>query len=100
MASVIVAVVAVVRVLVWAAAIIDTVLVVKVLVIDALAGVEIIVVGVMVTVDVPSDVDVTLFMDASAGAMLGVLTEIGIEVLPDVSANAFAVAMAASEFSR
>ena len=90
----IVAVVAVVRVLVWAAAIIDTVLLVKVLVIDVLADVEIIVVGVMVIVDVD------LFMDASAGVMLGGLTEIGNEVLPDVSANAFAVAMAASEFSR
>ena len=45
-----------------------------------------------------SDVDGDLFMDAMADIMLGVLTGIGIEVLPDVSANAFAVVMTALEF--
>ena len=42
--------------------------------------------------------DVDLFMDALAAVMLGVLTGIGIEVLADVKANAFAVVMPALGF--
>ena len=84
-------------------------MVVLVDVFDVLVTAEIIVVGVNVnvlksalevlsSVDVSSDVTVDLFMDAAAGAMLVVLSGIGIEVLSDVSASAFAVFMTASEF--
>ena len=86
------------------------VVVAEVFAIDVLADVEIILVGVIVivlkfalpvsySVDVPSsDVSVDLFMDALASVMLAVLTGIGIGMLADVSANAFAVAMTALEF--
>ena len=58
-----------------------------------------IVVVVTAIVGVPSSgVSVDLFMDALAGVMLAVLTGIGIGMLADVSANAFAVAMTALEF--
>ena len=93
------AVVAVVKVLVWAVGVIGMVVVVEV---SVLADVEIIVMGFIVTVlkcalpmpysvDVPSDLAVDLFMDASAGVMCGVLNGIGIEVLADATANALAV---------
>ena len=77
---------------------------------DVLADVEIIVVGIIVivlkfalpvsySVDMPSsDVSLDLFMDALADAMLASLTGIGIGMLVDVGANAFAVAMTALEF--
>ena len=107
MAEVLGVLVVVVKVLVWDAAVINMVVVVEVF--DVLVTAEIIVVGVIVivlkfalpdlsSVDVPSDVTVDLFMDAVAGARLAVLPEIGIEVLSDVSANAFAVVMTALEF--
>ena len=109
-AVIVVVVVAEVKVLVWAVAIMDMVVVVEVLVIDVLADVEIIVVGAIVIVlkfallvsycvDVPSsEVDVDLFIDALAGAILGVLPGFGIEALADVNAIAFAVVMTALEF--
>ena len=50
------------------------------------------------SVYVVSDVTVDLFMDALASTMLGVLAGIAVELLLDVSANTFAVFMAASEF--
>ena len=46
----------------------------------------------------PSEVDVNLFMDALAGAILGVLPGFGIEALADVNAIAFAVVMTDLEF--
>ena len=60
--------------------------------------VDIIVVVVTAIVDAPSsDVSVEFFMDALAGVMLAVLTGIDIEVMPEVNANAFAVAITALE---
>ena len=99
--AVIVVVVVVVKVLVWAAAVINMVVVVEVLALN----VEVIVVGGIVrvlsfdfpvsySVDVPSDVAVGLFVDALTH---GVLSGISIEVLADVSANAFTVIMTALE---
>ena len=109
MVAVIEVVVVVVKVLMWDTPIIDMVVVVEVMVIDVLVDVEIIVVGFTVivlkltlsalySVDVPSDVAVELFMDALTCAIIVFLTEIGVEVLPDVSANAFAVIITALEF--
>ena len=47
-----------------------------------------------------SDVDIDLFMGVLAGAMLGVLNEIGVvEVFADVNANAVAVVVNDLEFS-
>ena len=105
----IVVVIVVVRVLVWAAEISNVVVVVEVLVNDV-DGVANILVGAIVialkfvlptscSVDMSSsDVVVDLFMDALAGVMFAVLTGIWIDVLADVSANAFAVAVTALEF--
>ena len=76
MVAVAVAMLIVVKVLVWAAATIG-------MVVDML--------------DVLSAVAVDLFMDASTGAMLRVLTGIGIEGLSDVNANASAAVMTALE---
>ena len=45
-----------------------------------------------------SDVAVDLFVDALAAVMIAVLTGIGIEMLSNVAANAFAVVMTALEF--
>ena len=105
--------VAVVKVLAWPESIINIFAVFEVLIIDVLAvlaDVEIIVVGAIVivvkfvlpvsySVNVSSSgVTVGLFMDALAGSMLGVLTGIGVEVLSDVSTNAFAVVITALEF--
>ena len=99
---VIAVVVVVVKVLARAAAVIDMVVVVEVWLNDVWVDVEIIVVCPIVivlkfalsvsysAVDVPSGVAV---MDALAGVMLGVVNGIGIEVLADVNANAFAVVM-------
>ena len=90
-------VVVVVKVLVWAAVIINLVVVFGVLVIDVLVEVELIVVGIIVIIlkfASPSEVDFDCFM---AGVMLRVLLGIGIGVLNDVNANAVAV-MTALEF--
>ena len=106
MVAAIVIVVVVAKVLVWAASIFGIVVVVEVLSIGVLADVEIIVVGVIAiilkvplpipySVDVPSGLVVDSFMDA---VICGALTGIGIEVLADVTANAFAVVMIALEF--
>ena len=106
---VIAVVVVVVNVLLWVAAMIDMVVVVEVLVIDVLTGVEIIVVGAIVivlefaspesySVDVPANVPIDLFVDMSAGVMLGFLPVIDIEVLVDVNTNDFTVAMTVLEF--
>ena len=87
----------VVRVLVRAAAAINMVVVVKVPAIDLLTNVEIMVVGAIVVAlkfvlaCSVADMDVDLSMGASAGARIGVLPGLGIEVLADVSANAFEV---------
>ena len=91
-----------VKVLVRDAAIINMVALVEMLVIALLTDVEIVMTGVVhidlksalsvsYSVDVPSAVAVDLFM------VEGVLTAIGIEVLADVNANAFAVVMTALE---
>ena len=100
-------IVVVVEGLAWAEAVIDMVAVIAVTVIDVLTDVKIIVVGLVVNVlkfalpvaysvdDVPSDVCGDLFM---AGMILDVLPGIGVEVLTDVSANAFAVVTTALEF--
>ena len=109
MVAVIVVVVFVVKVLVWAAWIFDMVVVVEVFFIDVLADVEILVVGVIVIVlkfaftvscslDVSSGMTIDSFMEALAGAMLGVLSGIGVEELADVNTNVFAFRMAALEF--
>ena len=109
MVAVIVVVVVMIKVLAWAAAIIDLVVAVGVLVNGVLVDVEIIAVGdtvivlkfsfpVSYSVDVPSDVAVGLLTVEMAGVILGVLPGIGVEVLADVSANAFAVVTTAVEF--
>ena len=56
------------------------------------------VVAVSYSVDVPSDVDVDLFMDVLSGVMIRVWRGIGIDVLAAVSESAFAVIMTALEF--
>ena len=56
------------------------------------------VVSVSYNVGVPAARDFDLLMDAATGAMLGVLPEVGIEMLADVNANAFAVLITAFEF--
>ena len=102
MVAAIVIVVVVVKVLVWDAAIINVGVVDGVLVID----VDIIAVLIVLNfgfpasyfVDVQSGVDVKLFMDMSAGAMLGLLPGIGTEVFAGVNANTFAVVIADVEF--
>ena len=82
---------------------------VEALVIAVLTDAELIVVGVIVialklavsvsySVDVPAEVAVDLFEDKVAGVALGVLTEIGIEVLTDVNGNAVAVVITAFMF--
>ena len=97
-----VVVLAVTKVLLWVAAIVNMVEVVEVLVIDVLTDVEIIVVGAIVIVlkfastvpycvYVSSGVAVDLFMEALAGVILGNLGGIGIKVLAGVNADAFAV---------
>ena len=102
------AVIVVVRVLVWAAAVINMVVVVEVLLSDVLADLEIIVVGVIVivfkfalsvsySIEVPSGVVVGLLTDALAGAILGDLS--GIDVA-DVSALEFPVPTPLEEFNR
>ena len=103
-------VVAVVKVLVWAAAVIDMGAVVEVLAINVLADVELIAGGAIVivlkfvlpipySVDAPwSDADVDSSMDPLTEATLGALAGIGIAVLADASANILAVAMTALEF--
>ena len=99
-------IVVVVKVVVWASAIVNMVVVVEVLIMNVLADVEVIVVGfvlnvlkftlpVSCSVYVSSDVAVDLSMDS---LILNVLTGISIEVLADVNANDFAVAMTALEF--
>ena len=110
MISAMVVVVIVVNVLLWVAAMINMVVVVEVLVIDVLTGVGIIVVGDIVivlnfaspesySVDSPSRMAVDLFMDMSSDVTLGFLPAIGIEVLADVNANDFTVAMTVLEFT-
>ena len=108
--EVLVVVVVVTKVLLRATAIIDMVVTVELLLVDSLTEVDIIAVGGIVTVlkfallvvpysvDVSSGVPIGVFMDTLAGVMPGVLTGIGVEVLPDVNANAFAVAMTALDF--
>ena len=97
MVAVLVALVVVVKVLVWE--IVNTVVTFKGLVIDVLTDVEIVMVGAIVNIlkfvlpisyseDVPSDLDVDWFRDA---LMVGVLTGIGIEGFADVSVEDFAV---------
>ena len=78
-------------------------MIVEVLVIDGLADVDIVVVGVILkfaltvsySTDVSSEVDVDL---SKNGLIVGALSSIGIEVLPGVSAKAFAVVMTAWGF--
>ena len=82
------------------------VVIVEVLVIDVLADVGIMIAGVIVIVlksalsvsysveDESPDIVVDLFMDV---LMLGVLADIGIEVLVDVNPNTFVVAMTVLE---
>ena len=104
MVSVIMVLGVVVKVLVRAAEAINMVVIVEVLAIDLLANVEIMVVGAIVIAfkfDLAysvADMDVDLFMGALAGARIDFLSGLGIEVLAVVSANAFAVAIAALEF--
>ena len=81
--------VVVVKVLAWDTVIINMTVVVEVLVIDVFA------LPVSYALDAPSDVSVDLFMDA---LVFGVLSGIGVEVLADVSASIFAVAMTALAF--
>ena len=80
----------------------NMVVVVEALVIDMLPDVRFIVVGVIVvalklvvsvsyTVDVPAARAFDLFIDAVTDIMLGVLPEIGNEVLTDVNASALVV---------
>ena len=101
--SMVVVILVVVKVIAWDAAIVNMVVVAEVLVIDVLVGMEVIVVAIVLkffspisySLGVPSDAAVDLSIDASADAILGILSEvIGIEVLADVNANAFAVATA------
>ena len=63
-----------------------------------LVSVIVIVLPVLYSLDVSSEAAADLLMGALAEAILGVLTGIGVEVLADVSANAFVVAMPALEF--
>ena len=56
------------------------------------------VMAVSYSVDVPSDVDVDLFVDVLAGVMIRVLRGIGVDMLAAMSENAFAVIMTALEF--
>ena len=98
--AVLVVVVAVVKVPVWDAAIVDMTVVVEVLVIDVLVDVEFIEVVIVLkfALSVPyvsSDVAIDLFMGTLTDI---IITGIGVEVLTDVSANAFTVAMTALEF--
>ena len=97
---VVVTMISVIKVLLMAAAVINMVVVVDVLVMGVLADVEIMVVGaIVVALEFAlacsvADMDVDLFMGALAGARIGVLPGLCIEVLADVSANAFEVVTA------
>ena len=106
----IVAVFVVLRLLVWDTATIGMVLLVEVSTILVMADVNIIVAGTIFIVlefalPVPYSIDasssavvVKLFTNALAGVILAVLASIDVELMPDSSANAFAVAMTALEF--
>ena len=101
--AVMVVVVAVVKVLMWDAAIVGRAVGVEVLAIDVMVDVEFIEVVIVLkfALSVPyvsSDVAIDLFMGTLADIIIDVLTGIGVEVLTDVSANAFAVVMIALEF--
>ena len=96
-------VVAVVKVLVWATAIVNIEEVVVALEVLVIVDVEIIVVGVLVidlkfalpaSCSVPSEAAVDLSMDVLTGVKLGLIS---IEVLADASANAFTLVMTALE---
>ena len=102
----VVAVLVVIKVMMWAAAIINMVVAVEVLLIEVLADVKISVVdaivivlkfalSVLYSVDVPSDVNVDLLTD---GVMFSALSGICIELLVDVNANAFVVVMTDLDF--
>ena len=100
-----VVVVVVVKVLVWVEAIVNMAAVVEVIVIDVLVDVGDIVMvlkfafPVSYSVDVSSSgVAVDLFMDELTDVTIAALAGIGIDVLADVSANAFTVVMTALEF--
>ena len=96
---------AVAKVPVWAASIMNSVVTLEVLDIVALNELEIIVVGAIVIalkfawpISYPPGAAVDVLMDAFPGTMLGVLPQIGISVLTDLSKNAFAVVITALEF--
>ena len=95
MASVIMVLGVVVKVLASAAGAINMAVIVEVLIIDLLANVGAIVIAFKFDLAYSvADMDVDLSMGASAGARIGVLPKCGIEVLADVSANAFEVVTA------
>ena len=82
MGAMIEAVVAMIKVLVWAAAVIDAVVVVELLVID-----------------VRTDMVIGAWIDALAGVIKGFVSGIGVEVLAGANINVFASLMPALEFA-
>ena len=87
----------VVKVMVWDAAIIDMAVVVEVLVIDVLDDAEFIVVVIVLKFTLSSSQSLDVSSDV-ADVMLDVLSVLGVEVLTNVNANAFAVVMTALGF--